>query len=121
MRLLGRSVLNRKDYKPGLGCFTRSMECDKTTCDAKQHTGPFKLLKVEVDGLRVARCEGCGSTVTRRPKMPPLTHPDLELVERSNDRTTRLNIDQTVWENAAKIYRARQDGGPTFHVLEGYV
>jgi hypothetical protein len=35
------------------------VKCDKS--DPKQHTGPFKLLRVESDGLRVIRCNGCGN------------------------------------------------------------
>jgi hypothetical protein len=96
------------------------VKCDKTTEDPKKHAGPFTLIRVEADGLRVAKCDGCGNTVSRRPK----TQPDLEqrIAEwRPNDRTTLFNTDLTVWEDAARHYRARPDGGPTFHVLEGYV
>ena len=35
--------------------------------------------------------------------------------------TTLYNTDLRVRENAAKYYRARPDGGPTFRVLEGNV
>jgi hypothetical protein len=42
------------------------MKCDKS--DAKKHTEPFKLRRVESDGLRVRRCEGCGKTIYTRKK-----------------------------------------------------
>jgi hypothetical protein len=35
--------------------------------------------------------------------------------------TTLYNTDPQVWEKAAKYYRARPGGGPTFKVLEGNV
>ena len=71
-----------------------TMKCDKSSADPKVHVGPSKLLKVQDDGLRIARCEGCGNIVTRRPKVPEKTQPGLELAERPNDRTTLFNTDQ---------------------------
>jgi hypothetical protein len=97
----------------------RKMKCDRTTYDPKRHTGPFTLLKVEDDGLRIARCEGCGCKVAHRPKKPEQTEPLLELADKPNDLTTLFNTDLAVWEDAAKHYRVRQDGGPMFRVLEG--
>jgi hypothetical protein len=35
--------------------------------------------------------------------------------------TALYNNDVKVWENAAKYYRSRPDGGPTFRVFEGNV
>ena len=35
--------------------------------------------------------------------------------------TGLCNIDRTIWEAAARRYRARPDGGPTIRVLEGNV
>jgi hypothetical protein len=35
--------------------------------------------------------------------------------------TALYNNNLKVWENAAKHYRSRPDGGPTFRVLEGNV
>jgi hypothetical protein len=96
------------------------VKCDKTTEDPKKHTGPFKLLRVEADGLRVARCNGCGSNVSRRPK----SQPELErrIAEWTpNDLTTLFNTDLAVWEDAWRHYSARPDGGPIFRVLEGHV
>jgi hypothetical protein len=51
------------------------------------------------------------------------TQPDLErrLEERPNDSVTLFNTDLAVWEDAARHYSSRPDGGPTFRVLEGYV
>ena len=37
------------------------------------------------------------------------------------DPTALYNTDPKVWKKAAKYYRARPDGGPTFRVLEGNV
>ena len=37
------------------------------------------------------------------------------------DPTSLYNTDPQVWEKAAKYYRARPGGGPTFRVLEGNV
>ena len=37
------------------------------------------------------------------------------------DPTALYNTDPEVWKKAAKYYRARPDGGPTFRVLEGNV
>jgi hypothetical protein len=97
------------------------MKCDKTTEDPKQHTGPFTLLKVEDDGLRIARCEGCGNRVTRRSKVKPLPILEQRLDDRPNDLTTLFNTDLAIWEDAWRHYSKRMDGGPMFRVLEGYV
>jgi hypothetical protein len=35
------------------------------------------------------------------------------------DKSTAYNTDRTIWEEAAKLYRARPDGGPTIRALEG--
>jgi hypothetical protein len=35
------------------------VKCEKS--DPKKHAGPFKLLRVESDGLRLIRCNGCGN------------------------------------------------------------
>jgi len=37
------------------------------------------------------------------------------------NKTALYSNDQILWENAAKSYRARADGGPTLRVLEGNV
>jgi hypothetical protein len=39
------------------------VNCGKT--DPKKHIGPFKLLRVESDGLMVIRCSNCGKVVFR--------------------------------------------------------
>jgi hypothetical protein len=45
------------------------MKCDQS--DAKKHTGPFKLLRVdEESGFTVARCEGCGNAFYQYGKKP---------------------------------------------------
>ena len=41
--------------------------------------------------------------------------------EAAMNKTALYNTDPKVWENAARRYRARADGGPTFRVLEGNV
>ena len=49
---------------------------------------------------------------------------DRKLAERqaaAKNRTVLYNTGPTVWENAAKLYRARSDGGPMLRVLEGNV
>ncbi len=49
---------------------------------------------------------------------------DRKLAERqaaATNKAARYNTDPKVWENAARRYRARPDGGPTLRVLEGNV
>ncbi len=41
--------------------------------------------------------------------------------EAAMNPTALYNTDQTIWENTARSYRARPDGGPTMRVLEGNV
>jgi hypothetical protein len=48
------------------------VKCDRS--DPKTHTGPFKLLRVEADGLKVIRCNACGIVVylyTRKASSKP--------------------------------------------------
>jgi hypothetical protein len=55
---------------------------------------------------------------------PPQSDRERKLAERqaaAMDQSALYNTDPAVWEKAAKYYRARPDGGPTFRVLEGNV
>lgn len=72
----------------------------------------------------IAKSGGAGQTRLR--VKPEQTQSDRErkLAERqaaAMDKTRLYNTDPAVWENAARHYRARPDGGPTFRVLEGNV
>ena len=49
---------------------------------------------------------------------------DQKLAERhaaAMDKTTLYNTDPRIWEEAARLYRARPAGGPTIRTLEGNV
>ena len=55
---------------------------------------------------------------------PPHLESDRKRAERQKaamDKTAIYNTDASVWGNAARYYRKRPDGGPTFRVLEGNV